>query len=80
MGVAKIAITLEQNSLTRVDQLVTQARYPNRSRAIQSLLEEALTRLDANRLAFECSKLDPREEQALANVGLTAEGSLWPEY
>ncbi len=80
MAVAKIAITIESDSLVRLDQLVAQARYPNRSRAIQSLLEDALTRLDSNRLAQECSKLDPREEQALANLGMSSEGSQWPEY
>jgi Arc/MetJ-type ribon-helix-helix transcriptional regulator len=80
MAVAKIAITIEQESLVRVDQLVTQARYPNRSRAIQSLVDESLSRLEVNRLARECALLDPRVEQALADTGLHLELETWPQY
>jgi hypothetical protein len=31
-------------------------------------------------LARECAKLDPKEERALADEGLSADRDSWPEY
>jgi metal-responsive CopG/Arc/MetJ family transcriptional regulator len=78
--VAKIAITLDRETLRRLDQLVAQRRVPNRSRAIQEAVEEHLDRLERGRLARECAKLDPAEERGLAEEGLSAELETWPEY
>src|SRR5881398_1748707 len=50
MGAAKVAITIEEELLKRVDQLVEQRRFPNRSRAIQEAVREKLDRLDRGRL------------------------------
>ena len=74
----KIAITLDQSLLTRLDRLVRERRFPNRSRALQEALEDKLQRVDRSRLARECAKLDPRFEQQLADEGLDLDQ--WPEY
>jgi metal-responsive CopG/Arc/MetJ family transcriptional regulator len=74
----KIAITLDQGLLTRLDRLVRERRFANRSRALQEALEDKLERVDRNRLARECAKLDPRAEQQLADEGLDLDQ--WPEY
>ncbi len=36
--------------------------------------------LEHTQLATECAKLDPREEQAEADVGLSEDGKQWPEF
>ncbi len=80
MGRAKIAITLDDRTVGRLDRLVQKKAYPNRSRAIEEAVQEKLDRLDRSRLAEECAKLDPDAEQALAEEGLSAEAGEWPEY
>ena len=80
MSTAKVAITLDKETLKRLDRLVKSRRFENRSRAIQEAVSEKLERLDRNRLARECAKLDRRSEQALAEEGLSAEAGQWPEY
>ncbi len=80
MAKSKIAITLEEDTLARLDALVSQARFPSRSQAIEEAVEEKLSRLARTRLAEECSKLDPSFERALAEEGLTEDVSRWPEY
>jgi hypothetical protein len=37
-------------------------------------------KLDRRRLAEQCAKLQPSEEQALAEEGFTKDLSEWPEY
>lgn len=76
----KVAITVNQNTLARVDQLVSQQIFPSRSRAFEEALEEKLKRLDKSRLARECAKLDPAFEKSLAEEGLSREIDEWPEY
>lgn len=80
MATAKIAITIEQELLTRLDQLVKEQRLPSRSRAVQEALRDKLDRLDRSRLARESSKLDPAQEQRLADEGLAEDAEQWPEY
>lgn len=80
MSRAKLAITLDETILDRVDRLVTQHVYPNRSRAIEDAIEYKLERMERNRLAAECAKLEPAAEQALAEEGISAEMASWPEY
>jgi len=80
MGVAKIAITLDRETLAHVDRLVKRRVFPSRSRAIQAAVEEKLARLSRSRLARECARLDPDEEQALAEDGISGELDRWPEY
>jgi len=80
MAASKIAITLENDTLKRLDMLVKSNFFPNRSKAIQEAVAEKLTRMEKSRLAQECAKLDPDFEQSLAEEGLTSELGKWPEY
>ena len=80
MAVSKIAITLDNEMLKRLDMLVKSKTFPNRSKAIQEAVVEKLTRMEKSRLAQECAKLDPEFEQSLAEEGLTPELEEWPEY
>ena len=80
MAAAKIAITIETKLLKRLDHLVNSQVFPNRSKAIQGAVEEKLIRIEKNRLAQECAKLDPKYEQSLAEEGFSMELEEWPEY
>ena len=80
MSKAKIAITLEQNSIQRLDHLVHEHIFMNRSQAIQEAVNDKIERLERNRLAKECAKLDPAFEKAMAEEGLTEDLSEWPKY
>ena len=63
MAKTKVAVTLDSQTLRRVDRLVRDARYPNRSQAIEAAVAAQLERLEHRRLADECAKLDPAAEQ-----------------
>lgn len=80
MSAAKITISIDQKLLDRLDTLVRSQIFPSRSQAVQSAVQEKITRLGKTRLAQECAKLDPVEEQALAEEGLAAEVAQWPPY
>ncbi len=80
MNKSKIAISLNKDILERLDRLVKKQMFPNRSWAIEKAIEEKLKRLEKNRLARECSKLDPEFEKAMAEEGLSEDLSEWPEY
>ena len=66
MAKAKLAITLDENTLNEVDSLVRQRIFPNRSRVIELAVREKLDRLANRRLADQCALLDPSFEKALA--------------
>lgn len=80
MPKSKIAITVDTKLLDELDRLVARQRFVNRSHAFERALAEKLERLNRNRLARECAKLDPREEQQLAEEGLAGAVDEWPEY
>lgn len=80
MSTTKVIVTLDADLLAELDRLVAQQVFPNRSRAIQEVLEDKLTRLRRNRLARECAKLNPHDEHALAEEGMKRELTTWPEY
>lgn len=80
MASAKIAITMDENTLHRLDRLVKDRVFPNRSKAIQDAVEEKLKKLERNRLARECAKLDAAVEKAMAEEGMEQELEQWPEY
>jgi metal-responsive CopG/Arc/MetJ family transcriptional regulator len=79
MTVHKIAITIDEQLLKQIDRLVSERRFPNRSRAIQDAVREKIERVESNRLARELSKLDRVFEQQLADEGL-GDIQEWPEY
>ena len=80
MPKTKVAVTLDSELLGRVDELVTQQRFRNRSQAIEAALREKVERLARTRLARECARLDPMEEKALAEESLAGSMETWPEY
>jgi metal-responsive CopG/Arc/MetJ family transcriptional regulator len=80
MATTKVAVTIDSELLAEVDRLVVQQVFPNRSKAIQSALEDKILRLGRTRLARELTLLDPQEEQQLAEEGFDQELSEWPEY
>ena len=80
MAASKIAITIEKKTLTKLDRMVKERIFPNRSKAIQEALEEKINKLEKDKLAQECKKLDPQEEMKLAEEGFALEKDQWPEY
>ena len=80
MARAKVAISIDENTLNRLDRLVKSHVFPNRSQAIEEAVAEKISRLDRSRLARECAKVDPAFEKALAEEGLSTELAEWPEY
>ena len=80
MARSKVAISLDEVSLSRLDDLVRQSVFPNRSRAIQIAVDEKLERIERRRLADECAKLDPKREKMLAEEGMSEDSAEWPEY
>ena len=76
----KVAVSLDASILSKVDDLVSRAVYPNRSQAIELAVREKLARYERSRLARECAKLDPDFEKTLAEEGLSEELPQWPEY
>ena len=80
MATSKIAITIDDRTLKRLDLLVKSKIFPSRSNAIQHAVAEKLNRIDKSRLAQECAKLDPGFEHSLAEEGFSMELEEWPEY
>jgi hypothetical protein len=66
MNAAKTTISPDPDLLHRLDHQVA--------------VEEKIARMQKTRLARECARLDPLEEQELANMGLSVESSQWPPY
>lgn len=80
MPAAKVAITIEEQLLKRIDRLVAQRKFPNRSQAIQEAVRDKLDRLERGRLARECAKLNKSAEQRMADEGLAEDLAEWPEF
>ena len=80
MPTLKIAITIEEDILRRLDLLVKTHFFPNRSKAIQEAVSEKLHKIESNRFETECAKLNPALEQAMADEGLSSEIEEWPGY
>jgi Arc/MetJ-type ribon-helix-helix transcriptional regulator len=79
MPKTKVALTIDSTLLDRIDALVKRTRFRNRSQAIETAVAEKLARLERTRLAEECAKLNPAEEQGLADQPFGAD-TAWPEY
>ena len=80
MKTAKIAITMDEELLRRLDRAARKHGFRSRSRAIQEAVRDKLDRFDQAHLARECAKLDPKQEQRLAEEGMGSELEQWPEY
>jgi metal-responsive CopG/Arc/MetJ family transcriptional regulator len=80
MSASKVAISIDQNLLAELDQLVEKRVFSSRSQAIQLSVAEKISRMRRKRLAEECAKLDPKVEKAMAEEGMAGELASWPEY
>ena len=80
MPKTKVTLSLDTGMVDQVDQLVAGLRFQNRSQAIEAALADKLQRLARTRLARESAKLNPREEELLAEEGLVDALESWPEY
>jgi metal-responsive CopG/Arc/MetJ family transcriptional regulator len=80
MAKTKVAVTIDTALLDELDDLVAQQMVPDCSIATQGAVADKLVRMRRSQLAQECTRLDPQEEQALAEQGLDQEFSAWPEY
>ena len=80
MKYAKVAISIDESLVKRVDRLVKSKAFDSRSQAFQRAVEEKLARLDKTLLANECTKLNKRFERALVDEGLSGDVGEWPDY
>lgn len=80
MAVAKIAITISEPTLAKLDNLVKAKKYPSRSRAIQEAVEEKVAKFERSRLADALALLDPLAEKQEAEEGMQCEADSWPTY
>jgi len=80
MSVAKITISIDEQLLNRLDFMVQSRVFTSRSHAVQTAVQEKVSRIGKTRLAQECDKLNPAEEQTMAEEGLAAEADQWPPY
>jgi len=80
MSSAKVAISMDNRLLHRLDSLVAREVFHSRSEAIQKSVIEKLARMDRLRLARECAKLSPAEEQEMAEEGIAKDTGEWPKY
>ncbi len=71
MSKAKIAITLDEDFIAEIDNLIKRHIFLNRSQAIQEAVKEKLQKMKKSRLAKECGKLVPSFEKAMAEEGLS---------
>ncbi len=76
----KIAISIDKRVLKRIDRLVENRIFTNRSRAIQTAIEEKISKIDKSRLAVESAKLNKAEEQQLSEESSQTDLTEWPEY
>lgn len=80
MPKTKVAITIDTQTLLLLDQWVRDDRIPSRSQAIEAAVAAQLERLKELRFAEACARLDPEEERALAEEGISEDAAAWPEY
>lgn len=80
MSVAKIAVSIDDKQLKKIDFYVKKNIFKSRSQAFQIAISQTLEQLEHKRLARECAKLDIKSEQELADLGLDEDLESWPKY
>jgi metal-responsive CopG/Arc/MetJ family transcriptional regulator len=78
MAVSKEAVSMDQELLAELDQLVAKQVFASRSQAVQAAVREKVARLKRRPLAEECAKLDPQYEKSLAEEGMASDRYRWP--
>ena len=66
MSATKVAISMDETLLQRLDRLVKTRSFRSRSQVVQKAVSEKISRMDKSALARECAKLDRKSEQAMA--------------
>ena len=74
----KVAVTLDERTVRDLDRWVSEGKYPNRSRALQTAVDRLAEREKRSRLIRELAKLDRKEERQMAEEGLGDES--WPAF
>jgi len=77
MATKKIAITIEEETVRQVDELVELHFFPSRSKAIQDAVAEKLARTSRSRLAEQCALLNADEERSMAEEFSPGELEQW---
>ena len=80
MSIAKVAVSIDNKQLKKIDFYVKKHVFKSRSQAFQIAIEKALDQLEHQRLARECAKLDVDAEQDMADLGLGEDLDAWPKY
>lgn len=80
MSIAKVAISIENSYLKKIDAYVKKKVFKNRSQAFQQSIVELLKHIEHNRLAKECEKLDTHFEQEMADMGWDEDSKEWPNF
>lgn len=80
MSVGKVTVSIGSDVLKQLDRLVSERVFSSRSQAVHAAVKEKIERLNKSRLARACELLDPVEEQAFAEIGVSADLAEWPEY
>lgn len=70
-------ITLQSEQEQFVQALIESGQFANAEEVVQAAIRSLF---EQNRLAIECAKLDPQEEQAIAEQGMEFELETWSEY
>ncbi len=80
MSMAKVAVSIDDKQLRKIDFYVKKKIFKNRSQAFQQSISQTLDHLEHDRLAKECAKLEISFEQDMADVGLDEDLASWPKY
>lgn len=80
MSTAKIAVSIDDKQLKKIDFYVKKHVFKSRSQAFQISISQTLEHLEHARLAKECAKLDIGVEQEMADMGLDEDLKAWPKY
>lgn len=80
MPKAKIAITINEDIVDKIDQLVKKHDYQNRSQVIEDAIREKLLKINKYRLSKELNNIDIDEERKMAEEGIEGEINEWAQY
>ena len=80
MRTAKVAVSMDKKLLEKLDRLVKGKVFGSRSQAVQEAVKQKIDSMEHTLLARECAKLDPKQERAIAEEGISVEGEEWPQY
>ncbi len=78
MSASSVMIELEPSLLAKLDGFVEGHLFRSRSDAVAIAVREKIERLESHdQFLMECQKLDPVEEQAIAEEWLDGERTAW---